>query len=139
VNEVLAPALAQRYRAIADLLVPGDDAMPSATGADPEGVWRGRAFLARPDLADLVMSLLAECASADPREFLASLQVTRPADFEALNFFVIATYFMSPDVRLTLGRFAEPARPIPRDQAYRDLESAMLDSVADRGRTWREP
>jgi hypothetical protein len=112
--------------------------MPSAAEADPGGAWRDRAFSARPDLADLVVSLLTECGASDPREFLASLQQTRPDDFEALNFLVIATYFMNPGVRVRLGRFAEPARPVLRGEAYRDLESGILDPVAGRGQIWRE-
>jgi hypothetical protein len=138
VTGVIPASLAERYSVIADLLVPGDVLMPSATEADPGGAWRDRAFAARPDLADLVVRLLTECGKSDPSEFLASLQQTRPDDFEALNFLVIATYFMNPSVRMRLGRFAEPARPVLRGEAYRDLESGILDPVASRGLSWRE-
>jgi hypothetical protein len=138
VSGLIPASLVERYRAIADLLIPGDGAMPSATDADPDGAWRNRALQARPDLADLVMSLLTECGTSDPRRFLTDLQQTRPDDYEALNFLVIATYFMNPGVRAGLGRSAEPARPVLRGEAYRDLESGILDPVADRGQIWRK-
>jgi hypothetical protein len=137
VTTQLPPRLAQRYGVLADLLVPADGTMPSATDADPDGAWRDQALQARPDLADLLRRLMAEAMTTDPRQFLARLQQARPDDFEALNFLVIATYFMNPEVRRMLGRFAEPARPIPGGEAYRDLEDGILDPVANRGRMWR--
>jgi hypothetical protein len=99
-----------RLDELADLLIPAEDGMPSASEAGATGEWLEAVLQARPDLREPVENL-------------------EPA---ALASAIVAAYYFNPDVRERIGYAGQQAIPLgPPDH------EEFLESVKSRGPVYR--
>ena len=126
--------------ALADVLIPGGDGLPSASQADVPGKWIDRVLSARPDLAPEVVALLEQRREDDPGRQLQRWRAESPALFDTLTVVVSGAYFMNPRVRRSLGYAgnAPKRKPAYPDEADFYLDGgALLEPVLGRGPIYR--
>ena len=118
--------------AVADLLIPHGDTMPSASDAHVHTSGIDKVITARPDLEQGVLAALQELGAARPSSF-AELWEQHLPHFAALAQAITAGYFLDPDVAQRIGYRKRSAIPISFDN---DLNILVADVVA-RGPIYR--
>ncbi|MEI7778218.1 MAG: hypothetical protein WCJ42_02170 [Actinomycetes bacterium] len=119
----------QRLAVLADVLIPGSGAFPSASAAGVSTDLMDRVLGFRPDLAASLDRALDLADGLDSEAALDLLSTVHSAEFEALSTLVSGAYLQSPQVQQALNY-----RPAPRP-ANDDVDSYvdLLEIVVDRG------
>ena len=125
--------------ALADVLVPGAERMPSASAVGVHERWLDRVLTARPDLAEPLRALLAGAEGRPAEEEVARLREHDLGAFQMLHGVVVAAYYLSPKVRRLVGYPGQRPHEVFDDQAEYDLRDGLLDPVLARGPMWRPP
>jgi hypothetical protein len=121
--------------ALADVLIPANREMPSASQAAVAGNGLDQVLAARPDLVDPLRALLSQARDQPPEAVIADLQANDPAGLGILAEIVPAAYFMNPAVLQAIGYAGQQPRPI--DPAPDYLADGLLESVIQRGPIYR--
>jgi hypothetical protein len=121
--------------ALADVLIPSGDGMPSASQAGVAGEWLDAVLAARPELTARLTDLLTRARHRDATELIAELRANDPAAFDVLADIVPGAYFMNPDVRAAIGYSGQDPRPIDPHPDY--MNGGLLESVIARGPIYR--
>jgi hypothetical protein len=117
------------FAALADVLIPAYESMPSATSAGvPEGLL-DQALRYRPDLVAPLTDAIASCTGKDPVAALDELAAGSPDEFQALTLVTAGAYFQSAQVKAALA-YQPPPRAVNDDT---DTYVDMLVAVVDRG------
>lgn len=119
--------------ALADVLIPAAEGMPSASEANAHGKWLDRALAARRDLEPVLARVLAEARGRDPDEEVRRLDAEEPEAFAALMTLVAGAYTMNLKVRKRLGYPGQKHNPPFPDEAEYYLDGGLLDPVLERG------
>ena len=120
------------FDALADVLIPSAEGMPSASEADPVGKWLGRALEARPDLVPELIRVVDEATGLPPEDVVRRLHAEDPAGFKALSALASGAYYMNIKVRKRVGFPGQGKRPPFPDEAEYDLRDGLLDPVLER-------
>src|SRR5688572_29350428 len=112
--------------ALADVLIPAAEGMPSASEANAHGKWLDRAPAARRDLEPVLARLLAEARGRDPDEEVRRLDAEEPEAFAALMTLVAGAYTMNLKVRKRLGYPGQKHNPPFPDEAEYYLDGGLL-------------
>lgn len=123
------------FSALADVLIPAGNGMPSASQADVAGQWLDAVLAARPDIADGLRDVLDQARDRDPADVVADLRLNDPAAFGVLAEVVPGAYFMNPEVQQAIGYAGQGPRPIDPRPDY--MEDGLLESVIRRGPIYR--
>ncbi len=121
--------------ALADVLIPAGDGMPSASAAAVAEHGLNQVLAAVPSLAAGLADVLAKAKGREPDEFIASLARTDRAAYGVLTEVVTAAYFMNPDVRKAIGYTGQG--PSSLDPRVDYMEDGLLESVVKRGPIYR--
>jgi hypothetical protein len=122
----------ERLAELADVLIPAEDGMPSASEAGAVAHWLDAVLAARPDFETPLAGLAASTAGLTPTEAVASLPERDPAGWSALTAAVVAAYYFNPEVCERIGYAGQRAIPLGEPD-YEDL----LDSVKSRAPVYR--
>ncbi len=125
----------QLLAALADVLIPAADGMPSASQADVAGRGLDQVLTARPDLDAGLSDVLNQASGLDPAQFIADLQANDAAAFGVLAEIVPGAYFMNQEVRQAIGYAGQGPRTIDPRPDYMDDD--LLASVIRRGPIYR--
>lgn len=124
--------------AVADVLLPAAEGMPSAGAVDVAGVGLDRVLGVRPDLAPALRRIAHEVADEAPRAAVERLEAERPRDLEILLEALAGAYYLSSEVRGRLGYNGQQALVV---DVYSDLaayiDDGLLLPVLERGSTYR--
>jgi hypothetical protein len=134
----LGDASRARLAALADVLIPGGDGLPSAGDADVAGQWIDRVLAANPDLVDVVAHVLTIAGA--PEDVIANLRLNHRDVYDSFAFAVGGAYFMNPPVRRALGYPGTAPRRLPAadGEAEYYLEDNILSPVISRGPVYRQ-
>ena len=121
------------FAALADVLIPAVNGMPSASEVGAEGKWLDRALRARPDLEPGLVLTLAAAAGCDPKKELRRLHEEEPDAFRTLALAVTGAYYMHLKIRKRIGYPGQKHDPPFPDEADYYLEGGLLDPVLERG------
>jgi choline dehydrogenase-like flavoprotein len=121
------------FAALADVLIPAVNGMPSASEVGAEGKWLDRALRARPDLEAGLVLTLAAAAGRDPEDELRRLHEEEPDAFRTLALAVTGAYYMHLKIRKRIGYPGQKHDPPFPDEADYYLEGGLLDPVLERG------
>jgi hypothetical protein len=123
------------FAALADVLVPGDGAMPRAGEVDVAGRLLDRVLRADPGLGRALAVLLDELDGEPAEEAVRQLERQRPASLDLLLLAAGGAYLLDERVRDLLGYHGQEAETLPRG-GFGGEE--FLEAVVGRGPRWRE-
>jgi hypothetical protein len=124
--------------AVANLLIPATDAMPSAADVLDDG--RLRFVLnARPDLLEPLRTALRPELGDDIAARLEKLGADEPAILYALQLVIVAGYYTDAGVRERIGYPGQMALELRSWEYPAYLEEGLIDAVLARGPVWRDP
>src|SRR3989304_6982823 len=109
------------FAGLADVLIPAAGKMPSASEADREGKWLGKALDARPDLLPELERVPDAAAGRDPEQEVRRLHDEEPDAFKALATMASGSYYMNIKVRKRIGFPGHGDRPPVPPQGGRGL------------------
>jgi hypothetical protein len=121
--------------ALADVLIPRGESMPSASQADIAGRWLDTVLTARPDLTSGLRRVLDKARDRVADDVVEELRTTDPAAFGVLAEVVTGAYFMNPDVQQRIAYTGQGRHPIDPRPDYE--EDGLLESVVRRGPIYR--
>ncbi|MEV0056648.1 gluconate 2-dehydrogenase subunit 3 family protein [Saccharopolyspora shandongensis] len=117
------------FAALADVLIPASEPMPSATAVGVPEALIDQVLGYRPDLAEAFAGAVASCAGQGPEAALDELAARRPDQFQALTLLTAGAYFLSPQVKTALAYDPPPRAAHDDTDTYVD----MLVNVVERG------
>ncbi|MDA1273340.1 MAG: hypothetical protein O2960_04710 [Verrucomicrobia bacterium] len=120
---------------LADVLIPAGNGMPSASEAGIANEGLDRVLTVRPEIADVLESILQMADGRGSERVIAELQTNHPDAFGVLAEFAAAAYFLNAEVRKAIGYQGQTPHPIDPNPDY--LEDGLLQSVMDRGLIYR--
>jgi hypothetical protein len=123
------------YGALADILIPHAEGMPSATEAEVPSRWLEDALRFRPDLETGLRTALEIATNRSPEEAVEVLNRENAPAFESLGTLTAGAYFLNPEVRCLIG-YPGQVETQPRDDMETYLD--MLERVVDRGQVYRD-
>ena len=124
---------------LADVLIPAEDGMPSASEAGVAGPFLDDVLRARPDLAEDLIRLCRHAAGKDSAATIARIQAEGGPELAVLATVVPGGYFMNPEIRSRIGYPGQQAVPVETDVGHELEEGELLRSVRDRGTIYRDP
>ena len=123
--------------ALADVLIPAAEGMPSASAADVAGKWLDRVVAARPDILPDLVRVLDEAAGKDATAEVRRLQEDPASGFGALALAATGGYYMNPKIRRLIGYPGQKRNAPYPDEADYYLRDGLLDPVRERGPIYR--
>jgi hypothetical protein len=131
------PELRAVFAALADVLIPAEDGMPSAGEVALERGALEAVLAVRRDLTADLVGLLTAAKGTDPVAEVARLRVEAAEDFQLLTTVAAGGYFLDEGVRAAIGYRGQEAVPIePMDPPDYERDG-LLDSVVERGPIYR--
>jgi len=122
------------YGALADVLVPNTEGMPSASQADVNTQWIDVALKARPDLTPMLRQAFQLAEGLPAEEAVERINHDHPAVFDALGTITAGAYLLNPRVKELIGYPGQIPQPVVDDvESYLDL----LEHVVERGPIYR--
>ncbi len=123
--------------ALADVVIPAGEGLPSASQAEVAGQWLDAALAAVPELSGALVAVLEEAGSDDPTVAVARLRANNPLGFDQLCTVVAGAYFLNPDVRRAIGYPGQERVPIVPETPPDYEQDGLLASVIARGPVYR--
>ncbi|MCP4385197.1 MAG: gluconate 2-dehydrogenase subunit 3 family protein [Hyphomicrobiales bacterium] len=123
--------------AIADVLIPEREGMPSASQVGVHDAAIDRVLDLRRDLLQLLLRGLHAPAGDTAKQTVEALDSNDPAALKAIGEAAKAAYYMEPRVRALLGYPGQQSRPATADEEGDYLRDGMLQAVMDRGPIYR--
>lgn len=134
----LSASQRRTFVAVADQLIPGDEHMPAASEVDVGGDRLDGVLRSRPDLADPLLRVLGDAPETRLQAWVDDLARVDPAGHRALVVAVLATYYLSEEVRRRLGYPGQTASAVSLEfPPY--VEEGLLEAVVERGPLYRQP
>jgi choline dehydrogenase-like flavoprotein len=115
--------------ALADVLIPATETMPSAGEAGAHEKWLDRAVGARPELEGELARITEAACGRDAAEEVRRLYEQEPEAFAALALAVSGAYYMNLKVRKRIGYPGQKSNPPFPDEADYYLEGGLLERV----------
>lgn len=123
--------------AVADVLIPTGDGMPSASEAGVAARWLDEVLRLRPDFGPPLASVLDAIKGVDPAAAVARVRAEDPAGFGVLAEVVAGGYFLNPEVRSAIGYPGQQSVPIHAEEPPDYEQDGLIASVIARGRVYR--
>ena len=123
--------------ALADVLIPSGEGLPSASQAGVAERWLDEVLTALPEVAEPLAALLQALRGEEPSAAVARLQIEDPAGFDLLCTVVAGAYFLNPDIRQMIGYPGQQALPIQVEDPPDYEQDGLLASVIARGPIYR--
>ena len=121
------------FAAIADVLIPAAEGMPSASQVGVHQAVLDRILALRPDLVENLTRGLRKAAGKDARDAANLLNKEDAAALSAIGLAASAGYYMEPSVRKLIGYPGQESRPGNPDETPAYVTNGMLKQVTDRG------
>ncbi len=127
------------FAALADVLIPATDEMPSASASEVHGKWLDRALKARPELEAPLEALCDAAHGKDPNAEARRLHADDPDAFKVLGTCAQGAYYMNLRVRKRIGYPGQGNRAAFDGEWEFDLRDGILEEMIARGRTFKTP
>lgn len=138
-KESLSTGEFQRFKTLADLLMPATAKLPAAGSVkEYESLVATAIDAASVPLDDFRSALAALPVSLD-WPALRSFAASHPKQFETLSLIASGAYVMAPDLLNRLGFPAERRNPAGPMDAADEYETGILEPVVNRGPVFRDP
>jgi len=135
----LGGAARAAFGRIAEVMLPGTDAMPSASEAGVSGALLDEVLEARPDLSAPLARALRDLGESFSLERLAQYLRVDSDAYSALTTCAAAAYYLSPEARDAIGYPGQEARDFDPYEYVLWVSEGLIDPVIERGPIWRRP
>lgn len=125
------------FSAIADVLIPEAEGMPSASQVGVHLETLDRILSLRPDLVEAFLRGIRAAGGQDAREAANAMNRQDTAALSAIGLVASAGYYMQPKVRQLIGYPGQESRPGNPDETPEYVTNGMLQQVIDRGPIFR--
>jgi hypothetical protein len=125
-------------RALADVLIPEAEGMPSATSAGVADSQLDQVENWRADLMPLVLRAIRANPGKEPLAALLALEASDPAALDALKLVVAGGYYLSSAVRAALNYDGVQRHPYDATDLPDRLTLELVKPVIARGPAWRQ-
>lgn len=125
----------ERFAALADVLIPAAEGMPSASQAAVPDRWIDDAMGYRPDLVTGLTEALQAAGELPAEDAIELLNRDHIPAFEALGTLTAGAYFLNPEIRELIGYPGQVPTP-PKDDT--DTYFDLLENVVARGQVYRD-
>lgn len=125
------------FAALADVLIPEAEGMPSASQAGVHLETLDRILALRPDLVEPFLRGIRAAAGQGAQAAANTLNQQDPAALTAIGLAASAGYYMQPQVRQLIGYPGQESRPGNPDETPEYVANGMLQQVIDRGPIFR--
>ena len=136
-----AASLEERDRAVlgamADVLIPSGDGMPSASQAGVAGRWLDEVLRVRPDFGPPLAAVIERARGSAAAAAVADLRGKDPAGFGVFAEVVAGAYFLNPEVRKAIGYAGQQKVPIVAEEPPDYEQDGLIASVKARGPIYR--
>lgn len=122
---------------IADVLIPAEREMPSATAAGVADAQLEQVLGARPDLERHLRRAQALTRGTPPEQVPDLLADLDPAAYDALTETVAGGYYANPDVRALLGYTGQVPVQVRVPDYPEYIAEGLLERVVERGPVYR--
>ena len=136
-SELFDDRLRARFMALADVLIPDAEGMPSASQAGIGGEVLDRAMALRPDLMEDIVRGLERIDEAAPDGSARALYEQDQKAFAAIGLLAAGCYYMIPRVRELVGYPGQERRTYDPDAVPEYVTNGTLQKVIDRGPIYR--
>lgn len=126
------------FAALADVLIPAAEGMPSASQVGLEGAPLDQVLSLRPDLHDDFFRALAAAAGKEAAAVLEQLNRDDHKAIGAVGVVASAAYYMHPEVHRLLDYPGQTARPAEPEEENDYMHEDLLQPVIDRGPIYRQ-
>jgi len=123
--------------AVADVLIPKAEGMPSASEAGVAARWLDEVLRLRPDFGPPLATVLDRIKGIDPVAAVERLRAEDPAGFAVLAEVVAGGYFLNPQVRSAIGYPGQESVPIEHEEPADYERDGLIASVIARGPVYR--
>ncbi len=121
------------FAAIADVLIPEAEGMPSATQVGVHEDLLDRILGLRPDLREDFIRGIKSVVGEKPHAAAERLNKEDPAALGTIGLIASAGYYITPQVRELIGYPGQENRPADPDEDPEYVTNGMLQVVIDRG------
>ncbi len=126
------------FAAIADVLIPAAEGMPSASDVGVQGEPLDHVLALRPELAgDLIRGLARIRPDEGGAAAAERLNRDDPAAMGAIGLVASAAYYMQPEVWTLIGYPGQVQRPVMAAEENDPAIDRLLDPVVERGPIYR--
>lgn len=126
------------FAELADVLIPGNDTMPSASQANIQGIFLDNLLALRPELITDTKRAIKIAVGIPPAEAIKFLNTDHPELFETVSLLAAAAYFIVPEVRDSLGYPGQRSRPVLPEEENEHDDMELLRDVIERGPIFRK-
>ncbi len=135
---LLTDARRQTFAALADVLIPEAEGMPSASQVDLQKAPLDQVLELRPDLHDAFFRALDRAAGKEAAAVLRQLNEDDHQAIGAVGVVASAAYYMHPQVWRLLGYPGQTSRPAEPEEENDYMGDDLLKPVIDRGTVYRQ-
>jgi hypothetical protein len=138
-DQELDDELRYRLYELAELLLPGNETLPSADGAGAVTTLLDETLALRPDLRRQLEGLLGgwDPEQVEASDYLQDLYATRPREFDLVTATLLAAYLRNPSVRTWLNWHGAVGEAQPSEPSAGEALEELLRPVRDRGAIYR--
>lgn len=134
---MLDQAQREVFAAMADVIIPAWQRMPSASSVGVQGELLDRVLAARPDILEGVRAAIEFCRAKPASEGVNTLSQTNKAAFDAFTLAATGAYYMNEKVRQLIGYPGQESPPYSVKTTPEYLTDGTLEAVARRGAIYR--
>ena len=125
------------FIAVADVLIPADGEMPTASAVDVGGPALDRILSLRHDLKEDFFRGIRSIAGKDPLIAARTLNSDDPRALATIGLVASAAYYISPKIRKLINYPGQEKRTFDADETPDYVRNGMLQQVIDRGPIFR--
>ena len=136
-SDIINDELRSAFVAIADVLIPADRGLPSASGADVGGATLDRILTLRDDLKEPFLRGLRAAVGKPADAAARVLNDVDPKALAAIGLVASAAYYMNEEVRKKIGYPGQDSSPIDPNAPPEYMQDNLLQPVIARGPIYR--
>jgi hypothetical protein len=136
-TQTVGHELRAAFAALADVLIPAEDGMPSGGEVALERGALDAVLRVRPDVLPGLVALLEAATGTGPEDEVARLRAEDEEGFQLLTTVAAGGYFLDPGVRAAIGYRGQEAVPIEQLDPPDYERDGLLASVVERGPIYR--
>jgi choline dehydrogenase-like flavoprotein len=124
----ISAVVRKRLNAVAEVVIPAGEGMPSASEVDVAGNLLDRVSALLPELAEN-LSRVFDRHVEDPEEWLKGMSAADPEGYRSVLLAIAASYYLDDEVRRRIGYPGQPSMPVRANELPEYVAEDLLEQV----------